>query len=429
MEKDNNSNTNDNNEGFPENLKKDNNWEQYSDNIAGYEDEDVFWDEVNSSLADQISKELEDKDTSTNDDNPKKKSRFPKGVKIFAIVFSVIMLLGCLLAFTPWGHKIILNIAGSYIYGKLDYENSDPAQTADNSGNTADDANKSEPVQDVVNILLLGVEEFEGASNTDVMIIASLNTKDNTMKLTSLMRDLYVEIPGYSNNKLNSVYGKEGGVDLLYQTIQNNFGVSLDGYVLVNFSAFEKIVDLLHGVEVTLTSTEANYLNTTNYISDPANRNVVAGTQTMNGNQALGYCRVRYVSTEDHQLDDFGRTQRHRTVLNSIFEKLKSKNILQLGLFMNDVLTNVKIKTDITKSEFNEYLEEAVSLNVKSLENYRIPSDGNYKPEKVLIGNIKQAVLVPTDWDATRKEIHEFIYGSDTTETEDITEDTIQTQE
>lgn len=417
MDKDNRY-TNDKNkdEGLPGNTNNNNGWDQFSnnigDNIAGYEDEDAFLDEVNSSLAQQISMELEDKDTSTNDNSQKKKGKIPKGVKIFAIVFSVIMIAGCLLAFTPGGKKLILNIAGNYIYGKLEYEDSNTTDVAGNDKNTTENNKPDKPVQHIVNILLLGVEEIGGASNTDLMIVATMDTKNNTMKLTSLMRDLYVEIPGYNNNKLNSTYAK-GGIDLLYQTIQNNFGVHLDGYVLVNFEAFEKIVDLLNGVEVTLTNTEANYLNTTNYISDPANRHVVAGTQVMNGNQALGYCRVRKVSTGTEN-NDFGRTQRQRAVLNSIFEKLKSKNILQLGLFMNDVLNNVKIKTDITNTEFNEYLQEAASLNVKGLEEHRIPSDGNYKTERVQIGKYNQDVLLPTDWDTMRSEIHDFIYGANT---------------
>ncbi len=422
MDKDNNHNTNEENEGLAGN--KGSSWDSNNigNKIAGYEDEDAFLDEVNSSLAKQISMELEDKNTSTNDMKPKKKGRVPKGVKVFAVVFSVIMLLGCLLAFTPGGRKIIFNIAGNYIYGKLEYEGTNTTDVVDNEKNTIEDNNKPEkPVEHVVNILLLGVEEIGGASNTDLMIIATMDTKNNTMKLTSLMRDLYVEIPGYNDNKLNSTYAK-GGIDLLYQTIQNNFGVHLDGYVLVNFSAFEKIVDLVGGVEVTLTRTEANYLNTTNYISNPANRYVVEGTQTMNGNQALGYCRVRKVSTGTEN-NDFGRTQRQRAVLNSIFEKLKSKNILQLGLFMNDVLSKVNIKTDITNTEFNEYLEEAASLNVKKLEDKRIPSDGNYKTERVQIGKYNQDVLLPTDWNDMRAEIRQFIYGI----TEDSTGNTADT--
>jgi anionic cell wall polymer biosynthesis LytR-Cps2A-Psr (LCP) family protein len=150
----------------------------------------------------------------------------------------------------------------------------------------------------------------------------------------------------------------------------------------------------------------------------------------MNGNQALGYCRVRKVSTGTEN-NDFGRTQRQRAVLNSIFDKLKSKNILQLGLFMNDVLTNVDIKTDITQSEFNKYLEEAASLKVKNLENKRIPSDGNYKSERVRIGKYNQDVLLPTDWDAMREEIRTYIYGIDATgnTAANTIEDTTDTQE
>ncbi len=427
MDKDNRFSKDENlDEGLPGKADKSKAWDQYADNIgnniAGYEDEDEFLDEVNSSLAKQISMELEDNSTSTKEEKPTKKGRVPKGVKIFAVIFSVIMLAGCLLAFTPGGRKLIINIAGKYIYDKLDYEDSNTTDVVDNEQNTTEQNNKPpRPVQHIVNILLLGVEEIGGASNTDLMIVATMDTKNNTMKLTSIMRDLYVEIPGYNSNKLNSAYAK-GDVNLLYQTIQNNFGVHLDGYVLVNFDSFEKIVDLLDGVEVTLTRKEANYLNSTNYISNPAYRNVVEGSQIMNGNQALGYCRVRKVSTGTEN-NDFGRTQRQRVVLNSIFDRLKSKNILQLGLFMNDVFDNVDIKTDITQAEFNEYLQEAASLKVKKLEELRIPSDGNYKSEKVRIGKYNQDVLLPTDWDAMRSEVHNFIYGAETNTTADTTTD------
>ncbi|MDF2473105.1 MAG: cell envelope-related transcriptional attenuator [Anaerocolumna sp.] len=399
------------------NGRSERDWDQLyndlGDEIADAGDEAAFLDEVNRSLAQQVNTELGGNTTSMR--RPvKKKKRLKKGVKRFAIVFSVIMVLLGFLMFTSAGRSIVLKIAGNYIYNKLDY---------DDSNEDEQDANKPEKPENekhVVNILLLGVEEIEGASNTDVIIVASMNTVEKTLKLTSLMRDLYVEIPGYNNNKLNSVYAK-GGIDLLYEVIDLNFGIKMDGYALVNFGSFEDIVDILGGVEVTLTSNEAYYLNHTNYISDPANRTVKEGTQTMNGNQALGYVRVRYVSTSTES-NDFGRTQRQRAVLNAIFEKVKSKNIIQLGLQMNEILSKVPIATDISQKDFNSYLEEALSLRVGELENYRIPSDGNFKNEKVQIGSLKQAVLVPIDWDATRLEIKEFIYGNlpetDTAETD-----------
>ena len=209
---------------------------------------------------------------------------------------------------------------------------------------SADDT-KTKPEEDKVsNILLIGMETFEGAKITDTMIIASINSEKNTIKLTSLMRDLYVKIPGHDNAKMNSAYAK-GGIDELYDTIETNFGVKMDGYILVDFSDFENVIDYIGGIDVTLTQKEANYLNTTNYISEPAYRNVVAGTQLMNGNQVLGYCRIRKVATETEH-DDFGRTQRQRIVLEQIFEKLRSKNVVQLGLLMNKILDNIDIQTD-----------------------------------------------------------------------------------
>ena len=400
-----------------------NEWEQLSYKLGNdtkkYEDEDDFFQEVNSSLARQIRREMGENSTSTRTVPTstravtRKKKGLPKGLKIFAVVFSIIMLMCGFLMFTSPGRKVLLNIAGKYIYKYFDYEPGEDMDQVKGGEDIDKEKDIPKPKKEVVNILLLGVEEIGGASNTDVMIIASMNTKNNTMKLTSLMRDLYVEIDGFDNNRLNSVYAK-GGISLLYDTIHDNFGVELDGYALVNFNSFEQIVDILGGVEITLTNNEAHYLNTTNYISNPSYRNVVAGTQTVNGNQAVGYCRVRKVSTGTEN-NDFGRTQRHRAVLNAIFDKMKSKNILKMVQIMNELLTEVDIKTDIKQAEFNSYLEEAISLNVKKLENLRIPSDGNYEGVSIRIGKYKQSVLQPTDWDATREEIRQFIYEDKTT--------------
>lgn len=337
----------------------------------------------------------------------KKKIKKYKGLKLFGCVFSVLMILLALLLFTEGGNKIFLNLAGNYIHGKFKYEETEPADIEVDDINKESELNKVS--KDVINILLLGVEEFDGASNTDSIMIATINTKDNTMKLTSIMRDLYVTIPGFSNNRINSVYSK-GGIKLLYETIYINLGVQIDGYAKVSFDAFEKIVDIVGGIEITLTKKEANYLNSTNYISNPKNRNLVAGTQVVNGNQALGYCRIRKVSTGTESYD-FGRTQRQRAVLNAIFTKVKSKNVIQLGLLMNDVLTNVKIDTDISKKEFNNILAQGINLDIKTLENKRIPSDGSYNNIKVKLGKYNQDLLEPKDWEATRKEINQYING------------------
>ena len=355
-------------------------------------------EDINELLGEQVKSVL-------NEENKKSKNRMniKKRYPILAIAIIILLIL------IPIGKRVMIHTAGNYIYNKLEIDSS--TYNNDNSIEQNKDvslANTNDNNYIVKNILLLGVEEFYGASNTDSIIIASLNTNEKTLKLTSLMRDLYVEIPGHDNNKLNAVYSN-GGISLLYETIEKNFGIKMDGYILVNFESFENIVNNLNGIEITLTKNEANYLNTKNYISDPKNRNVVEGTQIMNGNQVLGYCRVRYVSTGTEN-NDFGRTQRHRIVLNSIFNKVKKLNIFQLTSFMNNVLSDSNITTDISQKDFNNYLEQLLDIlgEIKIYE-YRVPSDGTYEDKKVLIGSKKRDVLVPKDWNSTRKDIKDFI--------------------
>jgi len=377
-------------------------------NYEDSNDSDSFIKNVNSSLADQVNHLYEDRDSGTPKKRRKKKG-VPKLINVTLMVLLVLTVVLCFLMFTKPGQRAVVSIAGNYIYNNLEYEASETGEETSGDG-TAIDNNKKVEVPSVINILLIGIEEFDGAQNTDSMMIATLNTETKSMKLTSLMRDLYVEIPGYDNNRLNSAYAK-GGIELLYDTIEANFDQQLDGYCLVNFDAFESLVDMVGGVEITLTADEAEYLRTTNYISEKANRNVVEGTQLMNGNQALGYCRIRKVSTSTES-NDFGRTQRQRIVLEAIYDKIKSKNVVSLVILMNDILTNVEIKTDITRTEFNNYLAEAVTLIGSDIETLRLPSDGTYENVKVKKGSRNVAVLQAKDWDATRKELHDFIYGA-----------------
>jgi len=319
------------------------------------------------------------------------------------------------LIFTPLGKVILSNFVGEYLYTKFSYDG-----PGDNLGNYQGDGEKEvinhqtdakKKNKDIINILLIGLEEMNHARNTDTMIVASINTKDNTLKLLSIMRDLYIDIKGHDKDRLNSVYAK-GGIQLLYDTIYSNFGISLDGYLLVNFEEFEQIVDLLGGVNVTLTKKEAEYLNVHNYISKPVNRNVVEGEQLMNGNQVLGYCRVRRVSTGTES-NDFGRTQRQRKVLQSIINKLKSKNMISLALKLDEILSTVYITTDIVKSDFKEYLTIGMDLNLDNIETLRIPLDGNYRDLKVPSGKNYKSVLEIKDLEETKEIINSFLKPSD----------------
>lgn len=260
---------------------------------------------------------------------------------------------------------------------------------------------------DVINILLVGEEAILDGGHrgrTDSIMIATINVKEKSLKLTSIMRDLYLQIPGYSDNKINAAFNI-GGMDLLMQALNQDFALKLDGYVKVDFDSFEDIIDALGGVEITLSANEARYLNTTNYISNPAYRNVVEGTQTLNGNQALGYSRVRYVANGD-QANDFGRTQRQRNVLNAIFRKYKSKSVVELIALLPDVLSLAT--TDMSKSTILEYLYLAGTLHPDELETLRIPVDDGYYSARIR----GMAVLVPDTLQDNTDALHEFIFGA-----------------
>ncbi|WP_312494126.1 LCP family protein [Anaerosporobacter sp.] len=382
--------------------------------------EDDMLNDITSSLADQINQEIDamisisDEEDESPDDyvEPKKKSRFPRWLKILSIVFAVVMVvsIGGMYAvshyldrinYTDWSNTEKLS-------EEFDQDDIDGLDVVDPNSISLSSGGSLRTDQDVINILLVGEEAmFDGGSRgrTDSMMIATINVKQKALKLTSIMRDLYVAIPGYSDNKLNAAY-HNGGMPLLKQTIEENFDIELDGSVLVNFAGFEEIINRLGGVEITLTANEAAYLNRTNYISNPIYRNVRAGTQTLNGNQALGYSRVRYVRTETES-DDFGRTSRQRTVLNAIFDKYKSKSLPELVTILYDILPLVT--TDINKSTIMDYLTTVVTLGTTELETMRIPVDDAFSNSSVR----GMSVLLPNSLQDNIDALHTFIFGSE----------------
>lgn len=269
----------------------------------------------------------------------------------------------------------------------------------------------------IINILLLGEECIGSGSSrgrTDMIVLATIDTITKTVKLTSLMRDSFVQIPGYDDNRINAAYAL-GGVPLLYQTIEKNFGIVPDNYVLVRFDDFEKVVDSVGGVDITLSKTEANYLNKTNYISKPQYRNVVEGLNHMNGNQALGYCRVRYVA-HDGEKNDFGRTTRHRVMISALVEKVK--NLGYTDLFRVAMECLPMVTTDVTADEIEKYIHMVLDIggadiNIKEM---RIPADGTYN-----FVTIRKMSVTQLDIQKNKELLHEFIYG------ENVTEDNLST--
>ncbi len=253
---------------------------------------------------------------------------------------------------------------------------------------------------EVINILLIGQDrrEGQGRQRSDSMILCTINKKNNSLTMTSFMRDMYVPIPGYRDDRINACYAL-GGMELLDSCLETNFGIQVDGNVEVDFKGFMKIIDLFGGVDIELTQSEANYLNKYgNWDVSDDHWNLHAGVNTLNGSQALAYSRIRYIGN-----GDFQRTERQRTVLNKILEKVKNMSLAQANDLLKKILPMVT--TDMTNQEIMSYSMAVLPMlsNLK-VTNIRIPADGTYKNASIR----GMSVLVP-DLQANRRVLGENV--------------------
>ena len=225
---------------------------------------------------------------------------------------------------------------------------------------------------EVVNILLIGQDRrntYERAQS-DTMILCSIDRSDNTVTMTSFLRDLYVQIPGHEDNRLNAAY-PIGGMKLLNETLKENFGVEVDANIEVDFAGFEAIVDVMGGVDVEMTQAEVDHLaEFYDY------HHLVAGVNHLNGEEALAYSRIRYIDS------DFQRTGRQRTVLNALLESIRDANMVQMLSLIDTVLP--LIKTDMTDKQIMSYaLEFFPMLRSCQIISQRVPLDGGFEYDTV----------------------------------------------
>lgn len=329
--------------------------------------------------------------------NKKTKSRTKRGIRIALML--VLLVISCTAGFFVAKARVALDQTLNHI--TRDYGSKLPS--VDLSGiKVKSDAN-------IVNILLIGNDKREEKYYTnqrglrDVIMIATMDRKHGMLKLTSLMRDLRVFVPaadGYE--KFNAATNHEGEVKSLYKTIAHNFNIKLDGYVEVDFDAFKEVVNALGGVEVNLTDTEVRYLSITNYIQKKKNRQgLVTGKQVLNGDQALGYCRIRKgfdmigepVVTASGLIDDYGRTWRQRAVLNSAFEKLKTKSLTTWYDIASKVMPY--ITTDLDNNQIFEYMKSVATMGTTDIYQLQIPHNPYFRESER--GEFDDSYLIPTD--------------------------------
>ncbi len=260
-----------------------------------------------------------------------------------------------------------------------------------------------------VNILLIGVDRrgSSGYSRSDTLLIATLDKKNSRLKLTSLMRDMYVPISGSGENRINSACAK-GGPGLLMQTINDNFSMDLSTYVLVDFDMFDKIVDKLGGVTIEMSEGEVSEAN-----DCIAGLNLQQGRERtkglitkrsgkikLTGQQALGYCRIRHFGN-----GDYARTSRQFKVLRAIYEKFMQVDAGKKLSVLYDVLPYVE--TNMADDQIIGLVTTVISMNINAdaLMHYRLPVEGTFKST-----NIRGMQVLLPDIPANTLALHRFIY-------------------
>ena len=262
----------------------------------------------------------------------------------------------------------------------------------------------------VRSVLLIGTDARDVSTErgrSDTMLLLSLNSRTQQIYLTSFMRDAYVDIPGHGYNRLNAAYSF-GGSELLMDTLEQNYQISIDDCFVVSFMGFAGIIDAFGGVDVTLSDDEAKALNTIlqSEVNQLAGDDPMAdfiekgGKYLLNGKQALSYARIRYVGNAD-----FERTSRQREVMEQLLQNAKTKAVTSVPKLFSSAMPH--LGTNMT--DWDMYL---LSLRVPLAARYdiaqiQIPADGTYTP-----ADIDGQSVLQIDFDANIQKLKETVYSS-----------------
>lgn len=257
----------------------------------------------------------------------------------------------------------------------------------------------------VKNILLVGVDARAGESNdatrSDTMMLLTIDDNNKQIKLTSFLRDTYIEIPDYAWAKLNAAQS-HGGTQLLLDTLEYNFKIDIDNYMLVNFDMFTTIIDSLGGVDVEITEKEARYINSHDHMTKREKEaypdKIEAGMNHLTGAQALWYSRIRYLDS------DFMRTQRQRKVISSILNETKKSNPVALMKMLNDIMP--MIEADIQSNEMMSLGLSSPKYIFYDLVQQSIPADGTWESGR---RNGGQSVLL-INLEKNREILQNFVF-------------------
>ncbi|MGU8166498.1 LCP family protein [Clostridium perfringens] len=283
---------------------------------------------------------------------------------------------------------LLIVLSGGYYYinSKLD-----KVQKVEvNKDNLSIDKAKVEEEKHIKNIALFGIDAPQGKrGRSDAIMILTLDEKHKVMKLTSIMRDSYVDIPGHGDDKITHAYAF-GGPELAMKTLNENFKVNVEDFMAVNFTSLPEIIDKIGGVKINITQEEIPHIPG---VTSP-------GEQTLNGAEALAYSRIRHAAGVDYK-----RTERQRVVLEAIFEKLKSTPTSEYTSLIDEFLPYVE--TNMSSMDMIKLATDAAPLIKGNLELARFPLDG-YCEGKMING----VWYLVYDRQATLNQMQEYIYDN-----------------
>ena len=286
-----------------------------------------------------------------------------------------------------------------HLVQKTNYDNSMDEEIITNEEIAAEDTQTG-----YQNFVIFGVDSrsnvLTSGTRSDTIMIVSINKDTKQIKLCSVYRDTYVNIPNSSWTKINHAYAK-GGYSLALSTINTNFDLDINQYVTVNFYAVTKVIDLLGGITLDITQDELKWLNgyvrennRVNGTNDPGLTH--SGTQTVTGTQALAYARIRYTSG-----GDFKRAERQRIVVDKIFEKAKEADLVTINRIINEMLP--EISTNI-----NTY--DILTL-AKDMFSYELTESVGFPFENTITKIHGVSYVVPVNYTENVRRLHEYLFG------------------
>lgn len=301
---------------------------------------------------------------------------------------------------------LVIGISGfGYVYSKLNkiYVKDDVVKSTEEQGTMVDG---------ITNILLVGTdgEYVEKGNRSDSVMLVTIDTNNKDIKISSIARDTYVDIPGYSTEKLTHAYAYEG-IDLLKEVFKENFDLDIDKYIAVNFTSFMDIMDELGGVEVNVEEKDIKEIN--KYIDacygyyknkDEKDKEYIteSGVQRLNGYQALAFSRIRYTDSA------FARDNRHREVAESVYKEFAQKGIDTYKRCAEIVLNNTK--TNISPIEMMNLAYTVLKINDKDIEQFQFPLE-EYRNGHII--SKQKGWVLEWEKEPNLEAWHKFIFGEE----------------